>query len=229
MEERSTPSSTPPLPRTSIAPIVAVGGSSGRPEPRIAWVFSLLSVTLGWSKGLMPSTRPATAVAYSQPRNWAPSGPVTASDGRRPGRRRRRRPAGRVAGGAGRVGGLDDDGQDAAALLAGGLGDELLGPVAEAVDAGAGVGEGQLVAALRRSRAQRGAELQRGVARLGERAGRAPRPGRAARRRRRRPAPTAPGRTRTARCSGRPRWGRRGTPRGRPSPRRSPTAASPGR
>ena len=44
-------------------------------------MFSLDSVTFGWSNGSMPSTTPATAVAYSQARNCAPSGPLTATSG----------------------------------------------------------------------------------------------------------------------------------------------------
>ncbi len=44
-------------------------------------MLSLDSCTLGWSNGLIPSTRPATAVAYSQARNCAPSGPVTEATG----------------------------------------------------------------------------------------------------------------------------------------------------
>ena len=44
------------------------------------------SATLGWSNGLMPRIRPATAVAYSQSRNCAPSEPLTATPRRRPGR-----------------------------------------------------------------------------------------------------------------------------------------------
>ena len=48
------------------------GVCAGRPPARICCVFSLLSVTLGWSNGLMPSSRPARAVAASQTRNCAP-------------------------------------------------------------------------------------------------------------------------------------------------------------
>src|SRR5439155_24025649 len=44
-------------------------------------VLSLDSVTLGWSNGLIPRIRPAIAVAYSQARNCAPSGPLTATCG----------------------------------------------------------------------------------------------------------------------------------------------------
>ena len=58
----------------------AVAGLGQQPP-----VLSLDSATFGWSNGLMPSSRPATAMAYSQTRNWAPSGPET--DGvHRPGR-----------------------------------------------------------------------------------------------------------------------------------------------
>ena len=54
-----------------------------------------------------------------------------------------------VSTGAGDLGvvlGLDDDGQDPGALLAGALGDELLGPVGQPHDAGAVVQQDQLVA-----------------------------------------------------------------------------------
>ena len=47
-------------------------------------MFSLDSATLGWSNGLIPRTRPAIAVAYSQARNCAPSGPLTARCGTMP-------------------------------------------------------------------------------------------------------------------------------------------------
>ncbi len=40
-------------------------------------MLALDSATLGWSNGLIRSARPATAVAYSQSRNCAPSGPET--------------------------------------------------------------------------------------------------------------------------------------------------------
>ena len=49
-------------------------------------MFSFDSCTFGWSNGLIPSTQPATAVAYSQSRNCAPSGPDDRGD------RVRRRP-----------------------------------------------------------------------------------------------------------------------------------------
>ena len=56
----------------------------------------------------------------------------------------------------------DDDRQHAGAVLAGGLGDELLGPVGEADDAGAVVDEDELVA-QRVGAAHGGAEAQAGV------------------------------------------------------------------
>src|SRR3954467_14643115 len=80
-DPRWTPSRTPPWPWISTAPTVAAGRSSGSPAARIAWVFSLLSVTFGWSNGLIPRIRPVIAVAYSHPRNCAPSGPTTPTDG----------------------------------------------------------------------------------------------------------------------------------------------------
>src|SRR4051794_40221678 len=80
-DPRWTPSRTPPWPWISTAPTVAAGRSSGGPAARIAWVFSLLSVTFGWSNGLIPRIRPVIAVAYSHPRNCAPSGPTTPTDG----------------------------------------------------------------------------------------------------------------------------------------------------
>ena len=49
------------------------------------------------------------------------------------------------------VGVADDDGQHAGAVLAGGLGDQLLGPVGEADDARAVVDEDELVAQRRRA------------------------------------------------------------------------------
>src|SRR3954453_19075490 len=80
-DPRWTPSRTPPWPWISTAPTVAAGRSSGGPAARIAWVFSLLSVTFGWSNGLIPRIRPVIAVAYSHPRNCAPSGPTAPTDG----------------------------------------------------------------------------------------------------------------------------------------------------
>src|SRR2546423_4629945 len=68
-------------PYTSMAPTLNAGSSSGRPDSRMRLVLSLLSATFGWSNGLIPSRRPATAVAYSHARNWAPSGPLTATCG----------------------------------------------------------------------------------------------------------------------------------------------------
>ncbi len=104
----------------------------------------------------MPSSRPATAMAYSQARNCAAeravdrrsgrAGAGLASARRRPSEHRRwRQHVGAVDPGRGRV--LDHDRQHALALLAGGLGDQLLGPVAEPDDAGAVVGQHELVPA----------------------------------------------------------------------------------
>src|SRR5215207_4089442 len=64
-----------------IAPADQVTVSSGNPDSRILPVLSLDSCTFGWSNGLISSTQPATAVAYSQARNWAPSGPETTATG----------------------------------------------------------------------------------------------------------------------------------------------------
>ena len=73
------------------------------------------------------------------------------------------------AGGAGAGGRLDDDRQDAAAVLAGGLGDQLLGPVAEADDAGAVGDQRHLVPAGQGRRAERRAQHERRVvARAGQ-------------------------------------------------------------
>jgi hypothetical protein len=64
---------------------------------------------------------------------------------------------------SGRVRGLQDDRQDPAALLAGGLRDELLGPVAEAGDGRVAVGEAELVPARLGGGAHRQAQLERRV------------------------------------------------------------------
>ena len=137
-------------------------------------MLSLDSVTLGWSNGLMPRIFPATAVAYSQSRNCAPSEPETDVPSKLGGLPCRARRGGCRAGldEAGRVDALDDDRQDAHALLAGRLGDELLGPVAEPDDARAGVGDDELVAAGVGAVAQGRPELEpRVVVVLAERAG----------------------------------------------------------
>ena len=151
-----------------LRPARAPGCASSRPRA----AFLALS-TLGWSNGLMPSRRPATAVAVSQTRNCAPSGPVTVSPRladagrrrlprRRAAPRRRRRDAGQRTSGA--SGPRPRPGRMPVPCLPVRLGDQLLGPVAEADDAGAVVGDGELVAA-RRCRAERGAEHERRVVR----------------------------------------------------------------
>ena len=99
--------------------------------------------------------RPATAVAYSQTRSWAPrrardldlalvdargSGSLGVVD------EPHDLQVGQVLAELGRVG-VEHDGQDARALLAGGLGDELLGPVGEADDVRAVGDDAELVAA----------------------------------------------------------------------------------
>src|SRR5664280_3429243 len=72
---------------TSTSPATSTGSPASAPEPsapsaasRMAVVLALDSATLGWSNGLIRSARPATAVAYSQSRNCAPSvsGPLGA-------------------------------------------------------------------------------------------------------------------------------------------------------
>jgi hypothetical protein len=89
----------------------------------------------------MPIIRPATAVAYSQSRICAPSGALT--DAQVADRHQHLvggvRPEVRSL----RVG--DDHRQDALAVLAGRLGDQLLGPVAEPVDLGPVVRQHDLV------------------------------------------------------------------------------------
>ena len=117
----------------------AVGSGRASSRPRVA-IFA--DSTSGWSNGLMPRMRPAIAVAYSQTMNCAPSEPLTRIS---PSWRSRRwnsfasstrrticRSAGRVLE-LGRDG-QEHDGQDAGAVLAGGLGDELLDPVGQADD-----------------------------------------------------------------------------------------------
>ena len=145
-------------------------------------MLSFASWTLGWSNGLIPSAQPATAVANSEkkkirPRSLTPAAvtvivgcPAAASA-------RDRLRVARV----GRVGvaqvqedavvavgrrvgeRLVGDRQDAAALLAGRLGDELLGPEPERAERRVD-DERELVAAAQRELAQRGAEPQARVA-----------------------------------------------------------------
>ena len=142
----STPSSRPADPRTSMPPSVnAAGSGSGcaSSSPRAA--FLALS-TSGWSNGLMPISRPATAVAASQTSSCAPSVPDTVTHGSpspagaaSPAPGGTRATATTSAAGQASLGGLgalDGDGQHALAELAGGLGDQLLSPVGEARDAG---------------------------------------------------------------------------------------------
>ena len=118
---RAGPSSAATAPARSSTPSSRPGGAadldrrrrrgpaapaSGVPSSRPRAAFLALS-TSGWSNGLMPSSRPATAVAYSQSSICAPSEPPTLtvvasgaagrraspSPARSPGRRRRRRAA----------------------------------------------------------------------------------------------------------------------------------------
>ena len=58
--------------------VKSAGSGAGRlsSSPRAA-VLALS--TSGWSNGLIPMTRPATAVAYSHSRIWAPREPATAA------------------------------------------------------------------------------------------------------------------------------------------------------
>ena len=158
------------VPRTSMPSATkAAGAGSGRASsrPRAA-IFA--DSTSGWSNGLMPSRRPATAVAYSHTSSCAPRLPDTrispvswwlkiwspASSTRRTTCRSARSAA---SSGASVV---EHDGQDAGALLAGGLGDELLGPVGESDDVRAVGDDRELVAQRRRGR-DRGAEHEPGV------------------------------------------------------------------
>ena len=195
--------------------------------------------TSGWSNGLMPMIAPATAVACSHSSICAPSGASTLTPPPGLGADVVEQPSGAeraehlvgAAGGEVRGGRrLDDDGQHALAVLAGRLGDELLGPVSEPGVRGVGVAQDELVDAGEVGHADQGPQRAgRGCRRSPARGRRgSPRPRPAARRCRHPPARSAPGRKRSARRTGRPRSGRRGTPG---SPPRWPTgrAASPGR
>src|SRR5581483_6236727 len=104
-------------------------------------------------------------------------------------------------------------GNETLAELAGGLGDELLCPQAEAA---VGLGDADLVASLAPSRAERGAELIPRISLVAA----------AAHRRRCRRALPAPSRTATARSSGPRSSVRRGTHRGSPALSRAPPAAN---
>ena len=110
---------------------------------------ALAAATSGWSKGLMPSAAPHSAVATSHSSTWAPRRRTARRAQARPpgGRRRpgRRAPAAawRLADGdeqpvvavdRGRPERLADDRHDAGAVLAGGLGEQLLEPQPEGGD-----------------------------------------------------------------------------------------------
>ena len=189
-------------------------------------MLSLHSCTFGWSNGLMPSTRPATAVAYSQARNCAPSGPV---DRRcRVGARRgaptahdaRRRSA--VASVPGRVGLSTTTGRMPVPSL----------PVDSAISCSAQsprptmpravVGERRACPGRPRPRRRAQPEARapgcprRRPSAGSQRRGLVEQRGHVDAGQRRR----APARTRSARCTARRRPGRRGRPRGSPRPAR---------
>ena len=113
-----------------------------------SFVLSFAACTFGWSNGLMPRIEPATAVANSQRKN---SWPSSYGD----------RDAHLLRLAVGPVGRLARRRDEALALLAGRLGDELLGPEAEAVP---GSGDADLVAALLPAVARAEAELEARVA-----------------------------------------------------------------
>ena len=116
------------------------GVGEAPPPSSIARAAFLALSTSGWSNGLIPMIRPATAVAYSHSSSWAPSGASTETPKPDAGRTSPRTGSGPnvpstssgvLGAKLGESGAVDHDRQDALAVLAGGLGDELLGPVAE--------------------------------------------------------------------------------------------------
>ena len=203
-------------------------------------MLSLASCTFGWSNGLMPSTQPATAVANSAKKKTRPRSDAPCDDqGDRgvSGLGERRHLLVELLVGLVAVAQVGEDAvvavgiglaerlvghrQDALALLAGRLGDQLLDPEAEARDR-LGDDEGELVAPLERQLAHRDAQPQ---PRVGGRRYRSPcssaRPpgaGRAAPRGPRPSAPPARARSTTAPSSARRCSGRSRTPAGSPSP-----------
>ena len=120
----------------------------------------------------MPMIAPQTAVACSHSSICAPSGASTltpqpdlvrTSSNSQPGPKLTEH---LVGGAGGEVRGgrrLDDDRQHALAVLAGRLGDQLLGPVAEAGVRGLGVAQHELVDAGQVGHADQGAQAQAGV------------------------------------------------------------------
>ena len=98
------------------------GSTSGSPAASTSFVLSFAACTSGWSNGLIPSTWPATAVANSQRKNSRPSSYGSA---RRDLAALPVRPVGRLA----------RRGHEPLALLAGRLGEQLLGPEPEAASA----------------------------------------------------------------------------------------------
>ena len=210
-------------------PSVAAGAAAApRPVSSSSRAAALALSTSGWSNGLMPSSRPATAVATSHSSIWAPSEPLTATSERvgstattsvsseigsssastLTSRTTVTSSAGHVTSGSSSSA---DDREHAGAVLAGRLGDELLGPVGEADDAGAVVDEARACRAAGSVPADGRAEPQRRVGvvvggeQVGDRLGVVEQrldvhAGQAAR---------ARARTRSARSSDRPRRGRR--------------------
>jgi len=59
-----------------MVPSANAGSARSAGLSMIARVAIFADSTSGWSKGLMPSSRPATAVAYSQVSSWEPRVPV---------------------------------------------------------------------------------------------------------------------------------------------------------
>ncbi len=60
-------------------PSVKTGVGVSPPPSSISRAAALALSTSGWSKGLIPIIRPATAVATSQSSIWAPRRPSTAA------------------------------------------------------------------------------------------------------------------------------------------------------
>ena len=163
---------TSAVPRTSMPSATkAAGAGSGRASSRPRAAI-LADSTSGWSNGLMPSRRPATAVAYSQTSSCAPRLPRDPDLARCRGDSKIWSPASSTSrttwrsGEIGReLGGVDveHDREEAGALLAGGLGDELLGPVGESDDVRAVGDDRELVLQRCRCAGDRGAEHEAGV------------------------------------------------------------------
>ena len=113
------------------------------PVASTSFVLSFAAWTSGWSNGLISRIEPATAIANSQRKNSLPSVVRVGRLGR----------AALAVGAVRRLAGRRDE---ALALLAGRLRDQLLGPEAEAA---VGLGDADLVAALLPACAELAAEL----------------------------------------------------------------------